>query len=449
MGAVASEGMAHPVRYTQVDGLNIAYQVVGDGPIDLVMVDEWATPLEGRWDVPAIAGRLNRLCSFARVISFDKRGIGLSESGPDIATPEVWVRDLVAVVDAAGAERPVIFAAHEGGPIALMYAASLPARTEALVMMNTGPRLTATDGYPWGALAEDWRPDMEGIREIWASGAGGEAQIAATAHDPWWRDWYARSRRQQATPAAGLALLQMIGSVDVRRIAPSVTAPTLIMHREDNAWWPFEGAQWLAGQIPGAQFVPLPGSDNYWWAGDADRVVDEIEQFLLGERTSQSSSRELATIVFTDLVDSTERATQAGDAEWRATLDTHDAIVTAETERQGGTALKNLGDGFMLRFDGPAAAIRAGVAMRDALTREGLAVRVTIHTGEAERRGDDLNGVAVNLTSRMLDMAGPGDVLVSGVVRGLVAGSGSQFEGRGSHEFRGIPGKWSVYAVAD
>ena len=220
------------------------------------------------------------------------------------------------------------------------------------------------------------------------------------------------------------------------------------MHREDNSWWPFEGARWLAGQIPGAQFVPLPGSDNYWWAGDADRVVDEMEQFLLGERTTQASSRELATIVFTDLVDSTERATQAGDAEWRATLDTHDAIVNAETERQGGTALKNLGDGFMLRFDGPAAAIRAGVAMRDALTREGLAVRIAIHTGEAERRGNDLNGVAVNLTSRMMDIADGGDVLVSGVVRGLVAGSGSQFEGRGSHEFRGIPGKWSVYAVA-
>lgn len=441
--------MTHPVRYTQVDGLNIAYQVVGDGPIDLVMVDEWSTPLEGRWDVPAIAGRLNRLSSFARVISFDKRGIGLSESGPDIATPEVWVRDLVAVVDAAGAERPVIFAAHEGGPIALMYAASLPRRTEALILVNTGPRLTAAEGYPWGFRAEDWRPDIDGVRDLWVSGAGGQAHILATAHDPWWHDWYARTRRQQATPAAGLALLQMIGSVDVRRIASSVGAPTLVLHREGNGWWPLEGAQWLAGQIPGAQFVSLPGADNYWWAGDADRVVDEVEQFLLGERTTQSSARELATIVFTDLVDSTERATRAGDAEWRATLDTHDALVIAETERQGGSALKNLGDGFMLRFDGPAAAIRAGRAIRGALAREGLEVRIAIHTGEAERRGDDLNGVAVNLTARMLDIAQGGDVVVSGVVRGLVAGSDSHFHARGSHEFRGIPGTWSVYAVAD
>ncbi len=441
--------MAHPVHYTQVDGLNIAYQVVGDGPIDLVMVDEWATPLEGRWDVPAIAGRLNRLASFARVISFDKRGIGLSESGPDIATPEVWVRDLVAVVDAAGAERPVIFAAHEGGPIALMYAASLPARTEALVLVNTGPRLTSTEGYPWGMPAADWVPDMAGIRRLWASGDGGTAQIAATAHDPWWRDWYARSRRQQATPAAGLALMRMIGSVDVRRIAPSVRAPTLILHREDNSWWPFEGARWLADQIPGAQFRAMPGADNYWWAGDADRVVDEVEQFLLGERTSQASERELVTLVFTDLVASTEHATRVGDAEWRETLDAHDAVVVAETERHAGTPLKNLGDGFMLRFDGPAAAIRAAKAIRSALIREDLEVRIAVHTGEAERRGDEINGVAVNLTSRMLDVADGGDILVSGVVRGLVAGSGSQFDSRGSHDFRGIPGTWTVYAVAD
>lgn len=441
--------MAPAVQYVEVDGLSIAYQVVGDGPIDLVMVDEWATPLEGRWDVPAIAGRLNRLCSFARVISFDKRGIGLSESGPDVGTPEVWVRDLVAVVDAAGAEKPVIFAAHEGGPIALMYAASLPKRTEALVMVNTGPRLTTAEGYPWGIPAEDWRPDREGIRDLWASGNGGERQILATAYDPWWRDWYARSRRQQATPDHGLALMQMIGSVDVRRIAPSVTAPTLILHREDNGWWPIEGARWLAEQIPGAQFKAMPGADNYWWAGDADVIVDEVEQFLLGERTTQSSERELATIVFTDLVDSTEQAARVGDAEWRSTLDAHDSVVRAETDRHGGSTLKNLGDGFMLRFDGPAAAIRAAQSIRAALAREELLVRIAIHTGEAERRGDDLNGLAVHLTSRILDHAQGGEILVSGVVRGLVAGSGTRFDLRGMHEFRGIPGQWSVAAVAD
>lgn len=441
--------MSGPIRYTEVDGLNIAYQVVGDGPIDLVMVDEWATPLEARWDVPAIAGRLHRLTSFARVISFDKRGIGLSESGPDIATPEVWVRDLVAVVDAAGADRPVIFAAHEGGPIALMYAASLPTRTEALVLVNTGPRLTTADGYPWGIEAEDWQPDIAGIRDLWSSGDGGEAQIGATAHDPWWRDWYARSRRQQATPAAGLALLQMIGSVDVRRIAPTVQAPTLIMHREENQWWPFEGARWLADQMPSAQFRALPGADNYWWSGDADRVVDEVEQFLLGERTSPASQRELVTLVFTDVVDSTERASRLGDAEWRDLLEAHDALTIAEAERHGGAAIKNLGDGFMLRFDGPAAAIRGSRAIRDALDREGLPMRIAIHTGEAERRGDDFNGVAVHLASRMLDIAAPGEVVASGVVRGLVAGSGHRFEPRGSHEFRGLAGTWTVYAVAD
>jgi class 3 adenylate cyclase len=445
------DAVAYPVHYAQVDGLNIAYQVVGDGPIDLVMVDEWATPLEARWDVPAIAGRLNRLTSFARVISFDKRGIGLSERGPDndFATPEVWVRDLVAVVDAAEADKPVIFAAHEGGPIALMYAASLPDRTGGVILVNTGPRLTTGPDYPWGIPHDSWHPDIEGVRQLWSSGAGGEAHISATSHDPWWMEWYARSRRQQATPSAGLALLQMIGRVDVRHIAPAVRTPTLVLHREHNSWWPAEGARWLAENMPSATFKMLPGADNYWWSGQADLVIDEVEQFILGERNSPASERELVTIVFTDIADSAEHASRVGDAEWGVTLDTHDAITIAETERHGGAPLKNLGDGFFLRFDGPAAAIRAAREIRAALAREGLAIRVAIHTGEAERRGDDLNGVAVNLAARILDVADGGEILASGVVRGLVAGSDTYFQDRGRHAFRGIEGTWSVHEVTD
>ncbi len=435
-----------------MDGLNLAYQVVGDGPIDIVMVDEWATPLEGRWEVPAIAGRLNRLAESARIISFDKRGIGLSDADErsSMATPELWVRDLVAVVQAAGATHPVIFGSHEGGPIALMYAASFAATTDALILTNTGPRLLS-DGpnYPWGHLPGTWMPDEDGILALWESGAGGEAQICATAHDPWWRDWYAKSRRAQASPAMGQALMQMIGQVDVRHILSAVHVPTLVLHRTGNAWWPVESARWMAEQLPQATFRELDGADNYWWAGNADSVVDEVERFLLGERTSQPSARQLVTIMFTDIVDSTKQAADIGDAEWSTLLNAHDSVVTTEVERHGGSVVKNLGDGFLIRFDGPAAAITAGREIRAAVERVGLCPRVTVHTGEVEVRGDDITGVAVNLAARLLTVTEPGEILVSSVVRGLVAGSNIQFNDRGRHQFKGIPDRWHVYAVSE
>lgn len=438
-----------PIRYAKVDGLNLAYQVVGDGPLDLILIDEWATPLEARWDVPAIAGRLNRLASFSRVISFDKRGIGLSDHDPtsEVATPEIWVRDVAAIANATGADHPVLFGTHEGGPIALLYAASLPDRTKALILANTGPRLTATDDYLFGFDHDTWLPDLDGIVDLWSTGAGGEPHIPATAHDPWWYHWYARSRRQQASPQAGLALMRMLGDIDVRHIVSSVRCPTLVLHRTGNAWWPIEGARWLAQRIESAQLVELAGADNYWWSGDADRVVDEIERFLLGTHTSRPSERELLTVMFTDIVDSTATATRLGDTRWRTVLDQHDAVTISEIERHGGTALKNLGDGYLIKFDGPAVAIRAAFDLRDALRRSNVQLRIAIHTGEVERRAGDISGVAVHLASRMLTVAEPDDIVVSGVVRGLVAGSGITFEPRGVHEFKGLPDRWELHRV--
>ena len=245
----------------------------------------------------------------------------------------------------------------------------------------------------------------------------------------------------------GLALMKMIGRVDVRHILPAVTAPTLVVHRSDNQWWPIESARWMAEQLPSAELVELSGADNYWWAGDADAIVDELERFLLGERTSRPSSRQLVTIMFTDIVDSTRQASEVGDAEWRELLDAHDTATVTEAERHGGHIIKHLGDGFLIRFDGPAAAITAAAALRAAVERSGLLPRIVIHTGEVERRGDDITGVAVNLASRMLGVARPGEILVSGVVRGLVAGSDTEFEVRGDHQFKGIPDRWDVHAV--
>lgn len=437
------------IRYADCDGLKLAYQVSGDGPRDMVMVTEWSTPLEARWEVPAIAGRLRRLGSFARVISFDKRGIGLSDHA-DVAnasTPEVWVRDLVAVLDAAGSERPIVFGAHEGGQIAMLYAASLAERTAALILANTGARLTQADDFPIGPSPEDWRPDIDGIVELWQDGTGGETHIAATRTDPWWRHWYARSRRQQASPTTALGLLQMMGELDVRKVLGAIQAPTLVVHRSDNDWWPVAHGKYLAATIDGAQFVELPGSDNYWWAGDADPLVDEVERFVLGDRRSTSSTRELMTLAFTDISRSTEQLAEMGDQKWGELLDAHDELTSRQIERHGGRLVKRLGDGLMATFEGPARAVHAVQDMRTAVAQIGIELRAAVHTGEVERRGDDLGGVAVHLASRLLDLAGPSEIVVSDTVRGLVAGSGLRFESLGPHRLRGIPDTWVVHRV--
>lgn len=444
--------MSRPaIEYAECDGLRLAYQVVGEGPIDLVMVTEWATPLEERWNVPAIAGRLDRLSSFARVISFDKRGIGLSDRGgaDDISTPEVWVRDLVAVMEAAGVERPVLLGAHEGGPIALLCAASMPGRIEALVLVNTGPRLVRAHDYPHGFDPKEWRPDIDGILHLWSTGGGGENHITAASTDPWWRDWYGRSRRQQASPTAGLRLMQMLGGIDVRGFASAVPVPTLVVHRQGNRWWEIGHARWLTEAIQGAELVELPGVDNYWWAGDADAVVDAVERFLLGERRSAPSQRELATIVFTDIVDSTRRASELGDGAWRSVLDAHDSVTARVVARHEGRIVKHLGDGLLLTFDGPARAIHAVRALRAELERFDIEIRAAVHTGEVERRGDDIGGVAVHLAARVMALAEPGEVLTTGVVKGLVAGSDLRFVDRGRHHLRGLDDEWELYGVAD
>jgi class 3 adenylate cyclase len=241
--------------------------------------------------------------------------------------------------------------------------------------------------------------------------------------------------------------MRMLGELDVRHIASSVHAPTLVLHRRTNTWWPLEGARWLADEIPGAELVELDGPDNYWWSGDADLIVDHIERFLLGTHVPRASPRELVTIMFTDLVDSTATASDLGDSRWREVLDRHDSQTVAGIERRGGRPLKNLGDGYLVQFDGPAAAIRAAQELRDELSDNDLHLRIAIHTGEVERRGDDISGIAVHLAARMLAVAKPGQIVVSDVIRGLVAGSPIVFESRGVHEFKGLPDTWEVHEV--
>ena len=438
------------VAYATCDGLKLAYQVVGDGPVDLLLLGEWATPLEHRWDVPKIAGPLRRLASFSRVITFDKRGIGLSDRSPltDLATPEMWVRDTQAVLDEIGVDRVVVVGAHEGGPVGILFAASVPKRVEGLVLVNTGARLTAAPDYPHGFAPEEWTPDLQGMVEVWSSADGGDVHISATRDDPWWREWYARSRRQQASPSAGLALMRMLGELDVRHVLASIRTPTIVIHRRDNAWWSVEHARYLAERIGGATLIELPGSDNYWWSGDADAVVDEIERLVRGERTSRASDRELATLLFTDIVDSTQLASTVGDHRWHTILDEHDSVTAAEIGRHGGTVVKRLGDGLLATFDGPARALRAAVEMREAIRRVGVELRFAVHTGEIERRVDDITGIAVHLTARLLQLAQPGQVVVTGVVKGLVAGSGLEFHSLGTHKLRGIPDSWEVFSLA-
>jgi class 3 adenylate cyclase len=440
-----------PVRYATADDLDLAYQEVGEGPINLLMLTEWATPLEGRWDVPKIAGPLRRLASFCKIITFDKRGIGLSDRAPigEVSTPELWVRDTVAVLDHCGVERVVIVGAHEGGQIAALFAASLPGRTDGLILVNTGARLTRAEGYPYGFSPENWRPDLDGVRKLWTEGSGGEPHISATSTDPWWREWYARSRRQQASPRVGVALLRMMGELDVRHVLHSIVAPTLVVHRVENPWWTIDHARYVAENIAEATLVELPGRDNYWWAGDADAVIDQIETFLLGEHRTPSSTRELATLLFTDIIGSTEQAAEMGDNRWRQLLDQHDELTAQLIGRHGGTLIKRLGDGLIATFDGPARALNAASDLLVALAPLGLRVRCAVHTGEIERRGEDVGGIAVHLTARLLEFAREHEIVTTGVVKGLVAGSPLRFVPRGTHELRGIPDSWEVYVLDD
>jgi len=437
-------------RYARSGDASIAYQVVGDGPIDLVLVLGFATHLELQWEMPPFARFFERISSFSRLILFDKRGTGLSDPVAEAPTLEQRIDDVRAVMEAAGSERAAFFGISEGGPMSVLFAAAHPDRVTALVLHGAMGRTTEAPDYPWASPAEAlresaaeflapyWGRESEGIIELFAPSLAGDPNAVALT---------ARMERSAASPGMVQKIFEMFLDIDVRAVLPTIHVPTLVIHRRGDRVVNRRAGEELAAQIPGARYVELPGIDHLPWAGDAEAVLGEVEEFLTGARSVPEPDRVLATVMFTDIVGSTQRATELGDARWRELLGAHQASVGRELARFRGREVKTLGDGFLATFDGPARAIRCGHAIAEAARGSGLDVRVGLHCGELELMGDDVGGIAVHIASRIGALAGGGEVLVSGTVKDLVAGSGIPFADRGTEQLKGVPDEWRLFAA--
>ncbi len=434
-------------RYAKSGDLNIAYQVVGDGPFDLLYVPGWISNIELMWEDPAQARLLERLAAFSRLILFDKRGTGLSDPVPLDLLPTLEERmdDVRAVMDAAACERAAIFGSSEGGLMSVLFAATYPERTRALVTHAIYAKRLWSSDYPWAPTPEARAAEIEQIERSW----GGEMDIsslAPSADESFKRRAVAYIRRS-ASPGAAVALLRMNSQIDVRDVLPTIRVPTLVIHRTGDLDVNVEEGRWIASEIPGAKYVELPGDEHLIWAGNVDELVDEVEEFLTGSRPVQEADRVLATVLFSDVVGSTERAADLGDRRWRDLLERHFEVVRRELGRFRGEEIETAGDGFLATFDGPARAVRCAAAIRSAVQPLGLEVTAGVHTGEVERLGSGIAGIAVHTGARVAAVAGPGEVLVSSTVKELVAGSGLEFEDRGPHDLKGVPGEWRLYAV--
>jgi class 3 adenylate cyclase len=436
-------------RYARSGDVSIAYQVVGQGPFDLVYVPGWVSNVELMWDEPDYAAFLERLASFSRLIIFDKRGTGLSDPVPldQLPTLEQRMDDVRVVMDAVESDRAALLGHSEGGNMCVLFSATYPDRTTALVLVGCYAKRIRSDDYPWAPAPEDREREIEGIETRWGSPDMLRELVPSKANDEAFERWVGRYLRQSASPKAAAALLRMNTQIDVREVLPAIRVPTILIYRTDDADVHVDEGRYIAERIPGARFVEVPGADHSMWTGDATAILDEIEEFLTGVRRGPEPDRVLATVLFTDVVGSTELATRLGDRAWRDLLGRHHAAVRRELERWRGREVDTAGDGFLATFDGPARAIRCAVAAVDAVRGLGMEIRAGVHTGEVEVSNGDLRGVAVHIGSRVSDLAGAGEVLVSRTVADLVAGSGIVLAERGEHELKGVPGTWLVYAV--
>jgi class 3 adenylate cyclase len=437
-------------RYAKAnDGVHIAYQVFGEGPIDLVLIPGFISHLDLVWEDPALASALRRLGSFARVVAFDKRGTGMSDRTERLPDIDRRMLDIGAVMDDVDSQQAALFGVSEGGPMAIVFAATHPERVQALILLNTFACLAARPDYPIGVPPESLDQFVEYIEPRWGTGVGLGAWAPSVAHDPASRNQFARIQRVAASPGSAMVVLSSLVDVDVRAALPMVHAPTLVMHKSDDRMIPFVLGRDLAEQINDARFVALRGTDHFWWTEETDPIVDEVEEFLTGTRPVTESNRVLATVLFTDIVDSTRRAALLGDRAWSTLLDQHDALALRQVTRFGGRIVKTTGDGILATFDGPARSVRCAHAIREGAGALGLEVRAGVHTGEVELRGDDVSGLGVNIAARIEALAGPGEVLVSRTVTDLVTGSGLAFVERGLHDLKGVPGSWQLYLAAE
>ena len=434
---------ATPIRYASAGGLNIAYRVMGEGPLDVVWVPSLSN-LESDFEAAAFDRLMQRLASFSRLMLFDMRGMGLSDRNVGAPTLEERMDDVRAVMDAVGSERAALIGMSAGGPMSILFAATYPERTVALVLYGTTARARGDVDYPHGgeaAFAELYRI----FDDSWGTGESLRVFAPSLLGNVRLREWWGRVERAAGSPNTMRAFLDTVVGIDVRAVLPTVSVPTLVLHATDDVNVPVGAGRWLADHIRGARFVELPG--EHLTAHTGGRFADEVESFLTGRRHAVATERVLSTVLFSDIVGSTEQAVAVGDRRWREVLDQHDAVVSRQIDLHQGKRIKATGDGVLATFDGPARAIQCGCELRDSLRTLGVEVRVGLHTGEIELRGADIGGIAVHIGARIAGVANAGEVLVSRTVTDLVAGSGIEFADHGIHQLKGVPGDWQLFAV--
>ncbi len=437
--------------YTTLDDQRIAYQIIGDAPIDVVFTAGFWGSFDVEWEEPAHRLFLSQLATWARVIRFDMRGTGASDPVQLNALPpwEAFAEEIEAVMDAVGSEQAALICGGPAGPAGMLFAATRPERVRALVLVMVAVRVLWDDDYPVGMSPEALRAQMERFEEGWGTGQTFDLLFPSRAGDERLRSWYAKLQRLISSPGAIAAYQAAAAAADARSLLPAITAPTLVIHPEDNAFVPIELARYVAEHIDGATFLPIPSGDVIAYWDHPEVELGALERFIAGSRRATPTGRQLSSVLFTDIVNSTGTANRLGDSRWAAVLDLHDATARDLVEQDAGILVKTTGDGILATFDGPGRAIRCAAALREELERADVRIRAGIHTGEVELRGGDVGGIAVHLAARIMAAADPGEILVSGTVRDLVMGSALNFRDRGPHAMKGIDGRWQLYAVAD
>ena len=437
------------IRFARSGDVSVAYAVNGHGPIDIVYVQGAWTHLEVEWELPALRTFCERIGEFARLIRFDKRGMGMSDRVPGATTLETRMDDIRAVMDAVGSQRAALIGESEGGPLTMLFAAAHPERTRALLLQGAEVRERTDEDWPWGeASPEEFETAMRDLPERWGLGRSFGRMIPSVGDVDWGRSWMGKVQRNAGTPGSIEAFMRMAYDIDVRDVAPAVKVPTLIFHSVEDAVCHVENARFLARTVPGAKYVEHEGGDHLPWFKDADAFIGELREFLTGERETATPDRFLATVLFTDIVGSTTLASEQGDRRWRETLAQHHRLVRDAVASHEGSEVDMAGDGILATFDGPARAIRCGQAIARDVAPPGIEVRAGVHTGEVERTSDGVAGITVHVGARVAASAGGGEVWVSDIVRQLTAGSGIAYEERGPRVLKGVPGEWQLYAAA-
>lgn len=435
------------MQYAKSGDLHIAYKVLGEGPLDILVVPTWSSNLDLFDSFPPIARALDYFNSVARLIVMDRRGSGLSDRMAGIATLEEGMDDILAVIDDVGCERLALVGLNESGCLCALMAATHPDRVSGLVLYGSFAATVRQDDYPWAPTPEERAEQISLLIQYWGSEEFSFLMNSTAETEPGFAEWGARWMRNSVSRDALPAAYDVLARTDVRQVLPLIRVPTLVIHREKDQVVPVENGRYLAEKIPGAKYVELPGEDHIPFLGDWESVADEIEEFLTGQRRERGADRVLATILFTDIVGSSTKAVELGDHKWKEMLDAHDEILRTELARSGGKLIKTIGDGGLATFDGPARAIRCACRIRDRVKILGLETRAGLHTGEVELRGDDVGGIAVHIGARVAEKAGPGELVVSSAVPSLVAGSGIEFEEMPETDLKGIQGSWHLYRV--